>query len=189
MAGGAFNVNELIRQMGLQRVGDRAPLELRPDIQPVVNVGSLSDLTPPHVAPTALYGSTISNVAGQRGMVEIACLSAGGGFLENFAMSTPLTTIFMSVKLTATIPGGTVVANVGQLSNEASVSVVRQANQATTGVGGYPINQQLAFANFAPRAIFVPRGAFLFFEALTDNIPYTYGFTWREVPASQFEPT
>ena len=55
MPGGAFNVSQLIRELGLQAVtGDE--MRVQETIQPTMRVADLSDVTPPHVAPTAIFG-------------------------------------------------------------------------------------------------------------------------------------
>jgi hypothetical protein len=189
---GAFNVARLIAELGLKRVEGRPVMELAEVIQPTITVGDLSGLTPPHVAPEALFGGLITNIALEAAAVEIQCLAPGGGFLESISIRGP-SAGWLRQSATALIPADPVLANVGQLSRDPVVSVVRVGTVVPSGLEGFDLSTSLSgdavFYNFAPRGLFIPRGTFLTMEAQVVNIALRFGLVWREVPASESVPS
>jgi len=187
VAGGAFNVSRLIRELGLQVLGADDLMRVRTEIQPVMAVGDLSDVTPPHVAPTALFGRTLLSGGGNTWKFEVQCLAPGGGFCE-WIMYNGVANALMRVGLTTITAGGVVVPNVGQLSRDPIVSIVRAADSVPAGLPGAILSGAGEFYPMAPRPMFIPRGSFLQFEAGALATVGNLSFVWREVPASEFDP-
>lgn len=186
MPQGAFNVVALLRDLGLKQIsGDE--MRVREDIQPTMSVGDLSDLTPPHVAPTALFGALIAGIVGQRGMIELHCLAPGGGFIEWLTWDSA--TMGALLRIVTVASGVAVPVPVaGQASRDAVLSTVVQGSLVATAAPSILLSQTEAFFAFAPRPIFVPRGAFFQVEGQTNGGGGSVGFSWREVPASEHVP-
>ena len=183
MPGGAFNTAELIRQLGLKPVG---PDEMRvqTSIQPVLNVGDLSDATPPHISASAFFGVLLQGGAGTVGICELQCLSPGGGFIDWITFNATTTNARFRVTLNS-VAVVTPVVPAGVTSNEPIVSPVTQGAVAAPADPSVTIFPTGFIATFSSRPIFVPRGAFFQFQCATVNVAGNLGFGWREVPAAE----
>ncbi len=188
MAQGAFNVTALIRELGLQAV-EPDVMEVLRRIQPVITVGDLSDVTPPHVAPTAIFGSLSLSAAGTNGTVALQCLAPGGGFIEWVTIQSTTANALMSVR---TVDPGvvTVVGPAGQVSRDPVVSIVRQDAIAALGAPNILLSQTENFFGFSPRPLFIPRASFFILQASNAGVgpSFSWGFSFREVPASEHVP-
>jgi len=181
--GGAFNVAELIRQLGLKPVS-ADEMGLRQGIQPVLNIGNLADATPPHVSPSAIFGALLVGAPGTVGIIEVQCLSPGGGFIDWFTFNSNVSNARFRVSLTASGAATPVIA-AGVTSNVPIVSVINQGDVAASGDPNITLFQNGLFNNLAPRSMFIPRGTFFQIECATVNISATVGFGWREVPVPE----
>lgn len=187
--GGAFNVSQLIRELGLQTI-DGDTMRVLETIQPTMVVGDLSDVTPPHVAPSAIFGLTIAGVVAESGTIEIQCLAPGGLFIE-WIITIGTTTNLLARVTTATIAAGLpIIPPAGQTSRDPMVSVVRAGTIIAS-----PLNEFVAFGtasqglSFGPNPLFIPRGSFFNIQALNNNAAVSLSFGAREVPSSEHSPT
>lgn len=188
MAGGAFNVTRLIAELGLKAVTGEE-MEVLGKIQPVMQVGNLADVTPPHVAPTALFGSFAVLGAGLFPTVAIQCLAPGGSFVEWLTMESSTTTVTLRI-LTADPGPTTVVEPAGQASRDPVVSIARSDPVALILGPRITMQPTTAFFPFASRPMFIPRGAFLTLQGTTITTGnFNWGLSWREVPASEHVPS
>jgi hypothetical protein len=184
---GAFNVAALIKELGLQALTGEE-MRVLEQIQPVMNVGDLGDVTPPHVAPTALFGKLTQGGVGTFPGVQLQCLAPGGGFIEWVTFES---TDLGLMRVTTKNPGlANVVAKAGQVSRDPVVSVCTDGNGLALG-NHVTISTAQAFLNFAPRPMFIPRGSFfsIFGSEAGAVESMRWGFSWREVPASEYAPT
>ncbi len=181
MAGGAFNVAELVKQLGLKPVGPDE-MRVRGDIQPVLAVGQLDDLTPQHVPASAFVGIAGIAVLLEVSTLELQCLSAGGLFVDWLSYSSAFTGQFR-IRAAALAAAQAIIVP-SNASNETVASVVRGGSQVPTGgpLGGL-LDQRSSFVNFQ-RPIYVPKGMFFSIEGRLVNVPASMAFGWREVPAA-----
>lgn len=186
MPGGAFNVAELVKTLGLKPVGPDE-MRLRQDIQPVLTVGDLSATTPPHEQPAALFGSLVTGAVGTVGMFEIQSLAPGGGYVGWFNQTTAFSTCQVRV---ATAPSGvaTVVAPAGQLSRAPVLSILRIGDLVATGLPEILFSTDAQQINFGWRDIYVPHGSFFQVELTALNALSAIGVHWREVLAAENVP-
>ncbi len=182
----AFNISRLIAELGLKDIRD-IPLVER--IQPVLTVGDLTAQTPPHVAPSAIFGELISQVVAENGVFEIQCLSAGGGFVDWISVASTAVNLHIKVRPTAIAASEAIVQPLGLTSRDPILSVARQGTILPSGDRGAVASQSALFMGFAPRSIFVPRGSFFSLEGGTVNSGFFFGVGWREVPASEHVPS
>jgi len=185
--GGAFNVAQLIRELGLQTISGET-MRILETIQPVMAVGDLSDVTPPHVAPSALFGVQETGAVGTAAIIEAQCLAPGGLFIEMFSAISGFTTCSIRITEAAIGPGLPVLATAGQASREPIASVVRSGAVAQSPLEAFTITQVGEITVFGSNAIFVPRGRFFSMQATLDNTIINFGFWIREVPASEHVP-
>jgi len=188
--GGAFNVSQLVRELGLTAV---SPEDMRvlQTIQPTLQVGNLSDVTPPHVGPSALFGAVTVGAVGERGMFEMRCLAPGGAFVEWILFSTELTGGQFRITTTQALnPAGgpIVVPSAGQMSRDPVVSLAFQGSQLATGLPSVSIVTSSDQFRFGATPLFVPRGSFFSIESTINNTIAILGIGWREVPASEHVP-
>jgi len=188
MPQGTFNVSRLIAELGLQQIkGDE--MRVLETIQPVMNVGALSDVTPPHVAPSAMFGGFAASGPGVAGTVQLQCLAAGGGFIEWLTIQSTTTAVSIRV-LDTPITGMTPFANAGRLSRDPVVSIAAVASIAALGGSSILLDESTNFFSFQPRSLFVPRGSsFVMQGSAGAGILFFFGFGWREVPASEHVPS
>jgi len=187
--GGAFNVSKLIRELGLTAVTGE-DMRVLETIQPTLLVGDLSDVTPPHVAASAMFGTTITAVAAESGVIELQCLAPGGCFIEWIVTFAGTTNIFMRVTTAAIAGGETVLTPAGQTSRDPLLSIVRSGTITPSGIAEAVVfGTTSAELSFGPNPIFIPRGSFFSLEAVVANQPASLGFGVREVPASEHSPT
>jgi len=185
--GGAFNISELVRELGLTAVTSE-DLRVLQTIQPVLNVGDLSDVTPPHVAASSMFGFTVTAAGGLLATMELQCLAPGGCFIE-WIVVVSTTNVGMRVTTAAIAAGQAVVAPAGQTSRDPIVSVVRQGDVAAPGIAEAVVFGATSFdMSFGPNPIFIPRASFFSLQALVANTAATISFGVREVPASEHVP-
>lgn len=183
--GGAFNVSQLIRELGLQTMTGE-DMRVLQTIQPTLLVGDLSDVTPPHVAASAFFGVTLAGAVGLAGAVELQCLAPGGCFIEWITIDSPVVSISMRVSLTS-LGVGTPLAAAGVTSRDAIVSRV-QTDAVALGGAAVTLAQTGDFFGFSPNPMFIPRASFFSLQHQVVNLVGTVGFGVREVPASEHVP-
>jgi len=181
---GAFNITRLIAELGLKNVD----LDLIERIQPTMNVGDLSDVTPPHVAPSAIFGGFQAAVPGEVWAMEIQCLSPGGAFIDWISYQAATNANFTI--LTASISSGlAVLPPVGQASRDPILSIAKSGTHVFAGAIGAVISSVGNMHTFNVRSIFIPRGSFFSIQGATVNFQTSFGIGWREVPASEHVPS
>lgn len=189
MAQGAFNVSRLIAELGLQNIrGDE--MRVLETIQPTMDVGNLADVTPPHVAPTAIFGTILIGGVGTAGGVQIQSLAPGGGFIEWITFESSVTNAVFSIQ-TANPGLAVALAPGGQASRDPIVSIATTGNVAVVTTSAPVISQTAAILNFTTRPIFIPRGTFFLLQNTGTGAAAIsfFGFGFREVPASEFVPS
>lgn len=188
MPQGAFNVSRLIAELGLKPV-DRNVLRVLESIQPTMVVGDLSDVTPPHVAPSAFFGGLLIGGVGTSGALQIQSLAQGGSFVEWLTFDSANTTATFSIQTTD--PGLPTILAGFQASRDPIVGIARRGDIAVVTVDAPVISQDAAIISFAPRPIFVPRGQFFLIQlgGTTATSNALFGIGWREVPASEHVPS
>lgn len=189
MGTGAFNVSRLIAELGLKQLTGEE-LDVLEKIQPVLQVGDLSDVTPPHVAPSAIFGAFIGGGVGTFGGVQFQSLAPGGSFVEWITFDS--TTTNANFMIETTDPGfPTLLAAAGQASRDATQTIVRTGALATINALAPVISSTAAIISFTTRPIFIPRGAFFVIQNATAGAGAFafFGVGWREVPASEFVPS
>ncbi len=186
MGSGAFNITRLIAELGLKNVSE---LDVIERIQPVLPIGNLSDLTPPHVAPSALFGNFLPAVVALFGVFEIQCLAPGGAFVDWFSYIGS-GDIGVRILVTPQIPAAPIIAPAGQASRDPVVSVARSDNVVFGGGFEIPtFRQNQNFFTFSARGMFIPRGSFVNFQSQSSNNETSFGIGWREVPATEHVPS
>jgi len=184
--GGAFNVSQLIRELGLQTIeGDT--MRVLETIQPTMIVADISDSTPPHVGASAMFGASIVGTVPNVGLFELQCLAPGGAFIEWMMFSVGAGN--MRFRVTTVASGvSTLVAPAGVLSRDPIVSIARIGNVAPTGLPHILVTSATDFFHFGDKPFFIPRGAFFQLEAASQNVTNPVGCGWREIPASEHVP-
>lgn len=71
---GTFNLTALWRALGIKN----PQTTLSERVQPVINVGDFSLLTPQHRPPTALFGGNVAAVAGEFSTIQVISRGPGG---------------------------------------------------------------------------------------------------------------
>lgn len=183
--GGAFNVSQLIRELGLQTISGE-DLRVLETIQPTLLVGDLSDVTPPHVAASAFFGVTLAGAVGLAGTVELQCLAPGGCFIEWVSIDSPVVAIAMRVT-TVSLGVTTPLAAAGVTSRDPIVSRVR-TDAVVLGPAFVSLAQTGDFFPMNPNPMFIPRASFFSLQHQVVNLTGTVGFAVREVPASEHVP-
>ena len=191
MPQGAFNVSRLIAELGLQQIrGDE--MRVLESIQPTMQVGDLSDVTPPHVAPSAIFGSVLIGGVGTAGGVQFHSLAPGGSFVEWITFDSTATNATFGIQ-TVDPAFPTLLPPGGQTSRDPVQTIVRTgAVGFLPGIAGSPvISSTAAILSFSNRPVFVPRGTFFVIQnAMTGAPAFSFfGLGWREVPASEFVPS
>jgi len=184
--GGAFNVSQLIRELGLQTIsGDT--MRVLETIQPTISVGDLGGLTPPHVTASAFFDHFMVGSGGLFGTVEVQCLSPGGLFIDWITYNSTSTSDF-TIRSATALPGGTIETAAGVTSRDPLVSIVRSGNVARISGNGVSLSRNGDIFVFGNKPIFVPRGQFFGFQVNTADTSSEVGFSVREVPASEHVP-
>lgn len=189
MGSGAFNVSQLIAELGLKPAIGEDVLRVLSAIQPTMAVGDLSDVTPPHVPPSVLFGDPTTTAAAQHSTVEIQCLGEGGAFVDWLVLDTVTTSVRLQVRTTLGA-AATVVPPTGVLSRDPIRSIARQDPGATiTGPWVLLNGQTTSFLGFGWKPMFIPRGSVFVMQAAGQNQSFAWGLMWREVPASEHVPS
>ncbi len=184
---GAFNITRLLAELGLKNVQD---LPITERIQPTISVGDLSDVTPPHVAPSAIFGDFQAALVLFRALFEFQCLAPGGAFVEWISWESAVANGNIRIRPAAIGPGLAVLPVAGQASRDPIVSIGRSGVILPSGLpSGAIINANAVFVSFSPRPMFIPRGQFLSVESGATNAAVGFGMGWREVPASEHVPS
>ena len=182
MPGGAFNTSKFIEALGLKPVG---PDEMRvsSSIQPVLIAGDLSQQTPPHIAASAFFGTTLVGGVGLHGTVELQVLAPGGCFVEWVSIDSPVVAMSMRVG-PVSLGTATPLAAAGFTSRDA---VQSRAFTDAVAVGGASVilSQSGIYWPFNPNPMFVPSGSFFSLQTQIANTTGTVGFAIREVPAAE----
>jgi len=184
--GGAFNVSQLIRELGLTSVS-KEDMRVLETIQPTLLVGDMSNVTPPHVGPSALFGAVTVGAVAEVGIFELRCLAPGGGFVEWIMFATDATGGRFRISLTSS-GVATPVVSAGQMSRDAVVSNAFQGSVPPTGLPAVTIVANIDQFRFGHTPLFVPRGSFFQIESTVLNTIAILGIGWREVPASEHVP-
>ncbi len=183
MPGGAFNTAALIRELGLKPVG---PDEMRvlTTIQPTMDVANLSDHTPVHKVPTAMFGATIQGLAGESGVVQVQSLAPGGIFIEDLIIAgaqnvvattnlAPLAGVIVVVLPACLFSDDPIVSSVLQGSVPAILPPRAQLRAASS-----------IYAAAGPNGWFIPKGTFFRISTSALAVSTEVIFTIREVPAA-----
>jgi len=187
MGSGAFNVAQLIAELGLKPVVGEDAMRVLNSIQPTMSVGSLQDTTPPHVPPSALFGAFEATGVGVFSNAQIQCLAPGGAFVD-WIETRGITPIEMRV-VTVDPGATTILATAGQVSRDPIVSIARHDPVALIPTPGVFIEEESKIFRFGSHPIFVPRGSFFALTAFLANLTFSWGLGWREVPSSEFVPS
>ncbi len=179
-----FNITQLIRELGLKNVDSMDVVER---LQPVVTVADLSDLTPAHQAPKALFGAFIAAVVAERFVMEVQCLAPGGLFVDWLAYDST-GNLRISINATAVAGALPVVAPVGQASRDPVRSIVREGTLPGAVVPGMIVRNEHTFPA-GSIGLFVPRAQFFLIQSASTNIQGDIGFTFWEVPATESAPS
>ena len=184
MAGGAFNVAALIRQLGLKRIrGDE--MRVLETIQPTLSVGELADLTPQHRTPSVLVGVDLVGLALEHGIVELQCLSLGGGFITDLYMSAAAS-VFVRVATTPAVIGVPVpVVPAGVLSADPIVSNIVLGSGANLGPPRVALKSTGKTYFGTHGGLFIPRGSFFQIQVQSVAATSIASFVWREIPAAE----
>lgn len=181
--GGAFNVSQLIRELGLKTIsGDT--MRVLETVQPTLPVGQLEGLTPPHVPPSAMFGVTAASGAGLNATLEVQCLAPDGLWIGWAVIGASASIVGYRVTTVTHAAGLGVLASAGQLSRDAVLSVVRSGGIAA--VGGPSVDFPSTFGGnlFFADPLYVPRGSFFSLQSVLTNVPVFLGFKFKEVPAA-----
>jgi len=177
--GGAFNVSKLIDELGLKTISGET-LRILETVQPVLNVGDLEGVTPPHVPASALISATEAAAGGLAATVQVQCLAAGGAIVE---WVIPHGAIPPAMFLRGAGVAGLAPLAVQQISRDPIVSIASSGDGVALS-GGVPLDPTV-FYNFGPNGIFVPTGSFFILQAVVVNFTSGGGLKWREVPAAE----
>jgi hypothetical protein len=131
--GSAFNVREILKQLGIKDVSE---LPILKSIQPSLPLGDASAIASPLLPPTALVGGySVGNGSTTNGCVAILA-APGGSYLRSFSVNTSANgTISFSVvpKGTYTYASSTAVTNF-LMSSEAAQTVAMNTTILSGGI-------------------------------------------------------
>jgi len=190
MPAGAFNVSQLIRELGLQRVTGNE-MRVLETIQPTMEVADLSAVTPPHQAPTSLFAATVSSTAATFGACGVQSLGAGGCFIDWITVNFGVGGVLMVIQTTD--PGFTLapVAPMATLSKDPGASLFFDESIALFAGGvRIPLSSGTQFWNWTTAPLFIPRGSFFLLQSsVATTGVFEVGIHARDVPASEFAPS
>ena len=185
MAGGSFNVAELLRQLGLKSVHE---LPIAPSVQPVLVAGDASGLTPPLLPPTAWAGATIGAVIGQLGGLQVQSLGVGGCWVRQCLFAVGQTTVIpFAITAADPIAGGyATVLTKNEMAPDPTVSVVRVGNDAAALAVGDSPQWRAITSTTVPLidAVYVPHGWFFTIQNANSNQISYASVMIQEVPAA-----
>lgn len=173
-----FNIVDYARRVGLKNVTGMPVIEA---IQPVSIIGDQSGLSPKFEPPAAFAGGAGAVMVGERGVIELQSLGAGGCIVTAFVF-IPLTSFRMFTG-TGLVPGGAQMETF-VTSNEAPLSILRFGT-AVAPAGNQPVMQQSILYK---TAMYVPRGDVLSFFTNGDNQVISGTVWFQDVPASEHGP-
>lgn len=188
MGAGAFNVTQLIAELGLQKISG-SEMRVLQTIQPTMNVGDLDQVTPPHQAPTELFGVSALTGVGTFATVGIQSLGAGGCFIDWWSINPAVGGVLM--KVVDANPGFTVgpTASVGLLSRDPVASLLFNESIALFSGTRVALGTVQQLWN-VPVPMFIPRGSFFTLQSSTITTGlFECGIHVRDVPASEFSPS
>lgn len=194
MAEGAFNIQEIAKQLGLKDIRE---LPIIRAIQLTLPAGAESaDLGPPMLAPSAWVGLATLIVLLERGSIQLLSLAPGGSMIEELWYSeqaTALNGFRFKISSTNPFPGlPELTVNKQELSPTPTVS--RFFGGTTTvplGSNNPSFGQPVAGGSGRPmqRRWHLPKGQFFSFQARDANNHAEFALRFTDLPAANLTPT
>lgn len=176
-----YNFTAYARAIGV-KARELARLTFLDGVRPVVTVADFSSLSPAHQPPVATFGFTSNAAAGERAKFEVQSLGVGGCFVVDFRWAASL---LSSAKFRISgVTAGLGTTSVGQVwSNQNVASIVTNARSVAQllAAGTFPVVNASQF----PLGAWLPRGQFLYVEAISPNVTVDVSITIADVPVGE----
>lgn len=186
---GSWNLNEVLRQLGLKNVSQ---LPVVRAIQPVLPLGDSGGITPPLLPPAAWVGGASAAAVGRYSGFQFQAAGAGGTYLRYFSARAG-TSGRVTWGITATNPAAGLATACPTYEMGPTPLQTRcfDGNSASSlSINDYPTAY---IANNAdrifPDLIYVPLGRWLTILDYSVNVSLEYMALVQDVPAAPLSPT